>query len=264
MLLEKIVRHKKGEVERAQKALPLGALIKKLDDIEPPRGFRRSLSNGQGIAVIAEIKCASPVRGLLCADFDPEKLSNAYELGGAGAISVLTDERYFKGRKEYIALVKKASRLPVLRKDFIIAGYQVFESRAIGADAVLLIVSILDDGALRRLLRLTASLGMDALVEVHNRTELNRAVEAGACIIGINNRNLKTFKVSLSTTLELAGAVPEEVLLVSESGISSREDILMLTAAGVKAVLIGETLVRAHDPCGKLKELLGRTEKRKA
>lgn len=264
MLLDEILHQKKEEVERAQKALPLGALIKNLADIELPRGFRRSLRNSQEIAVIAEIKRASPVKGLLCADFDPAGLAGAYEAGGAKAISVITEQRYFKGCPEYLSLAKKSAALPVLRKDFIINDYQVFESRAIGADAVLLIGSILNDGALRRLLGLATSLGMDALVEVHNRTELIRAVESGARIIGINNRDLKTFQVSLSTTLELASDVPGEVLLVSESGISSRKDILMLAAAGVRAVLIGETLVRAHDPCGKLKELLGRTEKREA
>lgn len=264
MLLDEIVRHKKEEVARVQKALPLGVLIKNLVNIEPPRGFRRSLNNSREIAVIAEIKRASPVKGLLCVDFDAKGLAAAYAAGGAKAISVITEQRYFKGCAEYLSLAKKSAALPVLRKDFIINDYQVFEARVIGADAVLLIVSILDDGALRRLLRLAASLGMDALVEVHNRTELSRAVEAGGRLIGINNRDLKTFQVSLSTTLELASDVPEEVLLVSESGISSREDILTLEAAGVKAVLIGETLVRAHDPCGKLKELLGRTEKREA
>lgn len=258
MLLDEIVAHKKKEVERAQIALPLGILIADLPKTEPPRGFRQSLNNAHEVAVIAEIKCASPVKGLLCADFDPERLARAYEAGGAGAISVITERCYFKGRPEYLSLAKKTTALPVLRKDFIITDYQVFESRAMGADAVLLIVSILDDGALRRLLKLTANLGMDALVEVHDRAGLIRAVEAGAGIIGINNRNLKTFQVSLAMTLELAGDVPQEVFLVSESGISSREDLLTLEAAGVRAVLIGESLVRAPDPRGKLKELLGR------
>ncbi|MEW6227684.1 MAG: indole-3-glycerol phosphate synthase TrpC [Bacillota bacterium] len=257
MLLDEVVRHKAAEVERSKRALPFAALKEKLRDIGSPRGFAGRLSSSEGVAVIAEIKRASPSRGLIREDFDPRELSRAYEEGGASAISVLTDERYFQGRREHISLAKEAASLPVLRKDFIIDDYQVYESKAIGADAVLLIVSILDDATLRRLLELATSLDMDGLVEVHTLEELGRAVEAGARIVGINNRDLRTFRVSLSTTIELASYVPEEVLLVSESGISCREDILMLEAAGVKAVLVGEALMRARDVGSKLRELLG-------
>lgn len=264
MLLDEIVKHKKSEVEKAKIALPPGVLIKNLAGIEPLRGFKESLSSKKAIGIIAEIKHSSPVKGLLRMDFDPEKLSIDYESGGAAAISVLTDERFFKGHKDYISLIKKVSRLPVLRKDFIIEDYQIIESRTCGADAILLIASILDDCTLKRLLELTVSLGMDALVEVHDRTELSRAVAVGAYMIGINNRNLQTFQVNLTTTLDLLNDVPEGVLLISESGISSRDDILMLEAAGVEAVLIGETLMRAHDPCAKLKELLGHTKAKEA
>jgi len=262
MILDQIVQHKKEEVARKEKELPLNVLIDMLAGVEPPKRFRLQLSNNGGIAVIAEIKRASPVKGPLCSDFDPEVLANAYNEGGAKAISVITEERYFSGKGEYISLAKKAAALPVLRKDFIVNEYQVFESRALGADAVLLIVSILDDETLGRLLRLSRILGMDTLVEVHDRDELNRALKAGAGMIGVNNRNLKTFQVNLATTLELAGAMPKDVFLVSESGIATREDILLLEQAGVKAVLVGETLVRAADPAGKLKELLGHKERK--
>ncbi|MEW6105096.1 MAG: indole-3-glycerol phosphate synthase TrpC [Bacillota bacterium] len=261
MLLDEIVRHKVAEVERSKTALPLAALKEKLRDIGPPRGFARRLSSSEGVAIIAEMKRASPSKGLIREDLDPLELSRAYEEGGASAISVLTEERYFQGRKEHIPLAKEASTLPILRKDFIIEDYQVYESRVIGADAVLLIASILDDGTLRRLLELATSLDMDALVEIHTQEELRRAVQAGARIIGINNRDLRSFRVSLSTTIELASCVPEGVLLVSESGISSREDILRLEAVGVKAVLVGEALMRARDVGCKLRELLG-SEKR--
>jgi indole-3-glycerol phosphate synthase len=257
MLLDEIVFHKKEELERVQKALPLEVLLDKLSSIEKPRGLMRSLRGSRGMAVIAEIKCASPVKGKLCEKFDPRILAAAYEAGGARAISVITERLYFKGRPEYVAMAKNVVDLPVLRKDFIFTDYQIYESRYIGADALLLIVSILDDKMLRRLVNLTAALDMVALVEIHNRVELSRALGAGAHLIGVNNRNLQTFEVSLSTTLALAPAVPADIILVSESGITNRKDILQLEQAGVKAALLGETLVRAEDPCTKLKELLG-------
>ncbi len=262
MILNQIVQHKKEEVARKEKELPLNVLIDMLVGIEPPKRFRLQLSNNGGIAVIAEIKRASPVKGLLCSNFDPAVLANTYYEGGAKAISVITEQLYFSGKGEYISLAKKAAALPVLRKDFIINEYQVFESRALGADAVLLIVSILDDETLGRLLRLASILGMDTLVEVHDHDELNRALKAGAGMIGVNNRNLKTFQVNLAATLELADEIPKDAFLVSESGIATREDILLLEQAGVKAVLVGEALVRADDPGSKLKELLGYKERK--
>ncbi len=264
MIIDQIVQHKKEEVARKEKELSLNVLFDMLAGVEPPKRFRLQLSNNEGIAVIAEIKRASPVKGPLCSDFDPEVLANAYNEGGAKAISVITEQRYFCGRGEYISLVKKRVSLPVLRKDFIVSEYQLFESRALGADAVLLIVSIVDDETLKCLLRTARILGMDALVEVHCHAELNRALKAGAGMIGINNRNLKNFQVDLSTTLELAGAIPKEVFLVSESGIATREDMLRLEQAGVKAALIGETLVRDADPRRKLEELLGQLERKGA
>jgi len=262
MLLEEIVFYKKEELARKEKALPLNVLIDDLTGMENPRGFERCLRGGP-IAVIAEIKRASPVKGVLREDFNPLSLAATYEKYGARAISVITEERYFKGNPDYLAAVKEASWLPVLRKDFIVSEYQVYESRCLGADAVLLIASLLEETFLRHLLEIAASLGMEALVEVHHYVELQRALAAGARVIGINNRDLKSFCVNLSTTTDLVDAAPAEVLLVSESGINCRNDLLILEEAGVEAVLIGEALVRSPNPGDKLSELLGQPEAEK-
>lgn len=257
MLLEQIVSNKKREVAGMEASRPLGIITSALGKIKKPRNFKQNLKDSGGLEIIAEVKRASPVKGLLCSDFDPVRLARAYQRGGAGAISVITESKFFKGDPAYINQVKESSELPVLRKDFIINEYQVFESRVLGADAILLIVSILDQYMLRRLVRLAAELGMTALVEVHNRDELKKAIVAGADLIGINNRNLKTFNVNLFTTLQLVADIPEDTLVVSESGITSREDILLLEQAGVDAVLVGETLVRSTDPSARLNELRG-------
>lgn len=260
MFLDEIVRHKALVVERSKEILPLAGLValaKRARAARPCRGFARALASADGVAIIAEMKRASPSKGALRSDFDPRGLARAYEEGGASAVSVLTDERYFGGRREHLTIARAAARLPILRKDFVLEDYQVYEARAFGADAVLLIAAILDDPALRRLLELAVGLGMDALVEVHTREELERAAQAGARLIGINNRDLRTFQVSLSTTLELAPHAPHDALLVSESGIRSHEDIVRVETAGVRAVLVGEVLMRAPDPRRALRELLG-------
>lgn len=257
MLLEQIVSNKIREVASLEASRPLGIITSALGNMEKTRNFKQNLQGSGGLKIIAEVKRASPVKGLLCSDFDPVRLAGAYQQGGAGAISVITETKYFKGDPAYLSQVKKCSELPVLRKDFILNEYQVFESRVLNADAILLIASILDQYMLRRLVRLAADLGMAALVEVHNQDELKQAIDAGADVIGINNRNLKTFNVSLSATLQLAGDIPEDTLVVSESGIASREDILLLEQAGVDAALVGETLVRSTDPSARLKELMG-------
>ena len=257
MLLEQIVSNKKREVASLEASRPLGIITSALGKIEKPRSFKQNLQGSGALKIIAEVKRASPVKGLLCSDFDPVRLARAYQRGGAGAISVITENKYFKGDPTYISQVKKYTELPILRKDFILNEYQVFESRVLNADAVLLIVSILDQYMLRRLVNLAADLGMAALVEVHNKEELKQAIDAGAEVVGINNRNLKTFSVTLSTTLELAGDIPKDTLVVSESGITSREDILLLEQAGVDAALVGENLVRSKDPSARLKELKG-------
>jgi len=257
MLLEQIVEHKKTEVEKIKKARPLNAVVEKIAETKPAKAFRLNMDSDGEVTIIAEIKRTSPLKGLLRADFNPRELAEAYRKGGAKAISVVTEQDFFQGSSDYIAVAGQASGLPVLRKDFIFSDYQVYESRVLGADAILLIAAILEDEDLISLVNLAGSLGMEALIEVHDRIELKRALKAEAGLIGINNRNLKTFQVDLATTLDLAAAIPPGVFVVSESGIASREDIIRLKQAGVKAALIGETLVRADDPCRKLKELLG-------
>ncbi|HED23623.1 MAG TPA: indole-3-glycerol phosphate synthase TrpC [Firmicutes bacterium] len=258
--LEEIITRKKMELRKKQKRLPLDTLLSRVTELEKARPFSPALIKNIETPVIAEIKRASPVKGLLRSAFDPVELANYYTEGGAAALSVITEKEFFCGDPGYIAAVKKATDLPVLRKDFIFSSYQVYESRFIGADAILLITALLSSEKLSLLLKLTAETGMEALVEIHNRFELEQALKAGAKIIGINNRDLKTFRVSLSTTLELAPQVPAGIPVISESGITSREEIIRLEEAGVNAFLIGETLVRSGDPCLTLAGLTGRTQ----
>ena len=209
------------------------------------------------MAVIAEVKKASPSAGVLRADFDPVAIARIYEANGASAISVLTDEPFFQGQLSYLTAIRQAVALPVLRKDFIVERYQIVEARVAGADAVLLIAEILGVKQLPALLNDIHALGMQALVELYERENLPRVLEAGAKIVGVNNRNLRTFVTSLDHTLDLARDVPADCCLVSESGIRTRDDMLRLERAGVKAVLIGETFMRAPDIGAKLRELLG-------
>jgi indole-3-glycerol phosphate synthase len=216
----------------------------------------RVIRSGREIRLIAEVKKASPSKGLIRPDFDPVAIARRYEETGASAISVLTDEKYFQGKLEYLTAIRETVQLPLLRKDFIIDRMQVYESRAAGADAILLIVAALPIGDLHALLSLTRDLGMDALVEVHTEPELCAALSVGAEIIGINNRDLQTFETKLETTIELAPKVPPDKVLVSESGINTRADVERLMAAGVDAILVGESLMREPDPGTKVKELL--------
>ncbi len=257
MILDEIVAHKKTEVATRQEWRPISALEEEIQQCAQPRSLAGALQTGPSIRIIAEIKKASPSAGMIAGDIAPEQVATEYEMGGAAAISVLTDQEFFAGNIEFLPLVKRSVSLPVLRKDFVIDPYQVYESRAYGADAILLIAAILEPGELKTLLSLTHELGMEALVEVHDEPELSTVLEAGAGIIGINNRNLKTFTVSLETTFELCRRIPAGKIIVSESGIKTRADILRLEAAGVHAVLIGETLMRASDRTRALQELLG-------
>jgi len=206
--------------------------------------------------LIAEVKKASPSRGLIRPDFDPVAIARTYESAGASTISVLTDEQYFQGRLEYLAAIRAAVNLPLLRKDFIIDAYQVFESRAAQADGILLIVAALSRGQLSEFLGLADELGMASLVEVHTAEELDAALQVGARIVGVNNRDLRTFETKLETTLELASSVPADRVLVSESGILTRADVERLMEAGVDAILVGESLMRDPDPGVKVRELL--------
>lgn len=214
------------------------------------------------LAVIAEIKRASPSKGVLSHNWDPLSLARIYSTNEASAISVLTDRRFFQGDPSYLQLIKPKVQLPLLRKDFIIDGIQVYQSRELGADAVLLIVAILDYPLLLHLVELTIALGMEPLVEVHNRRELKAALDTPTPIIGVNNRNLRDFTVSLDTSLELAGMIPAHITKISESGIKDRTDIELLREASYDAVLVGEALVTASNTAEKLSELAGRVSKR--
>jgi indole-3-glycerol phosphate synthase len=256
-ILEKIVTVKRKEVAERKQTRPLPDLAAAIRTKPPARDFRRALQ-GSACAIIAEVKRRSPSRGLLRADFDPVRIAAEYEQNGAAAVSVLTDEIFFGGSDAILSAIRAAITLPVLRKEFIIDPYQIHETRAIGADALLLIAAILTEVQLREYRELAASLGLAALVEVRDGTELEKALGAGAEIIGINNRDLKTFQTDLQTTLALAPLIPADRIAVSESGIRSRQDIETLTKAGISAFLIGETLIAAPEIGPKLEELLGR------
>jgi indole-3-glycerol phosphate synthase len=252
MILDTIVARKYEEVAALkERGLP------RLDrPVEAPRGFIRALTTAPGVAIIAEAKKASPSKGVIQPDFDPVRIARNYRLGGAHCLSVLTDVDFFQGSLAYIPLVREAVNLPVLRKDFIIDPLQIEEARAVGADAILLIAAILDVEQLRDFRLLAESLGMDALVEVHDERELDAAMAAESRLIGINNRNLNDFTVSLETTFRLLKKIPKTTPVVSESGIASVSDMLRLKAAGVKAALIGESLMRAGKQDQLLREFL--------
>jgi len=247
-ILEKIVEFKKEEVAKQKKNFNLSALREEAERLKVPCDFKKAVS-GEGINIIAEVKKASPSKGIIREDFNPVEIAKAYERGGAKAISVLTDKEFFKGSPFYLRQVAEAVNLPVLRKDFIIDEFQIYGAKALGASSFLLIVSILSDQQLRDFIELGRELGMEALVETHNEEEVERALKAKAEIIGVNNRNLKTFTVSLETTLRLLPMIKREgKILVSESGIKSRNDIERLKSAGVDAFLVGETLMRSENP----------------
>jgi indole-3-glycerol phosphate synthase len=224
--------------------------------------LRRTLSTGSDVKIIAEFKRRSPSKGTIQAGADPEVVARQYESGGAAAMSVLTEPDYFDGSLDDLRIVRKATQLPLLRKDFIVDEYQVYESAAAAADALLLIVATLDDSELRGLRELAEDkLGMDALVEVHTADEMRRAIDCGANLIGVNNRSLATFEVSLEASMELAAQASSETILISESGIETADDVKRLRAAGYRGFLIGETLMRAEDPAALIAELAQRGER---
>jgi indole-3-glycerol phosphate synthase len=257
VILDDIVKVKKGEVAGRKAAKPLAELEGMIAGMPPARDFGKAIGSGE-CAIIAEVKRRSPSRGLLRPNFDPVRIALEYEACGAAAISVLTDATYFGGSDADLTIVKQAVGLPLLRKEFIIDPYQIYEARTIGADALLLIASILTDGQLREYRELAASLGLAALVEVHDRKELERGLASGAEIIGINNRDLKTFVTDIRTSMELAPLIPKGRIAVSESGIRTRGEIETLLQAGIRAFLIGETLIAAPEIGPKLAELLGK------
>ncbi len=257
-ILRRILEHKRAEVDERKASCPLAALRAKLESLPPPRGFREALIDravAGNPAVIAEIKKASPSEGVIREPFDPPAIAASYAGAGAACLSVLTDERFFQGNDSFLPAACEASGLPALRKDFIVDPWQIPESRALGADCVLLIAAALTDAELTDCHALATELGMDALVEVHDRTELDRALSLDAPLIGINNRNLHTFETRLETTLELRPHVPSHVTLVTESGIHSREDIALMRTANVHAFLVGTAFMREEDPGQALSRL---------
>ena len=259
-ILKKILARKLEEINVRSRQRGIHELHQRIEDADTPRGFitslERKLDTGQA-AVIAEIKKASPSRGILRDDFDPAQIAASYEKGGAACLSVLTDIDFFRGADAYLQEARAACALPVLRKDFIIDPYQVYEARIIGADCILLIVAALDNAMLLELFQLSEQLGMDVLVEVHNADELERALLTPARLIGINNRNLRSFETSLDVTLGLLYRIPDDRIVVTESGIHTKDDVAVMRSRGVNTFLIGEAFMKAPEPGEKLAELFG-------
>lgn len=259
-ILHRILRRKAEEVAERRARLPLGELRARIRDLPPARGFtaalRRRIGGGQA-AVIAEIKKASPSRGVLREDFRPADIAVSYEKGGAACLSVLTDRDFFQGDDEYLRQARAACALPVLRKDFMVDAYQIYESRLLGADCILLIVAALEDGPMGEYAALAAQLGLDVLVEVHDAAELARALRLATPLLGINNRDLRSFETRIETTLDLLGAIPPDRVVVTESGIQTTADVKRLRARGVNGFLVGEAFMRAPDPGAELKKLFG-------
>ena len=257
-ILNRILARKAEEVAERRSKVPLAELSARIADLPDTRGFAAAIEAKieAGLpAVIAEVKKASPSKGVIRADFDPAAIARSYDAGGAACLSVLTDVDFFQGSDDYLRQARAACGLPVLRKDFVIDAYQLYEARVLGADCVLLIAAALDDARLSEFAFIAAELGMDVLVEVHDLDELERALPVPARLLGINNRNLKTFDVSLQTTLDLQAAVPADRVLVTESGILAPADVALMRDAGVHAFLVGEAFMRQPDPGAALHAL---------
>ena len=259
-ILKEIVTHKHGEVRAARAAVSISELYARIGDLEDiPRCFERHLREAiasQWTAIIAEVKKGSPSKGVVRADFDPQEIAAIYQNNGATCLSVLTDEKFFLGHLRYLALIRETVSLPLLRKDFICDPYQIYEARAAGADAILLIAAMLDLNQLRDFYAAAREINLDVLMEVHDEAEMEKALQTKCTLIGVNNRNLRTFETDLGTTGRLARMLPSDRLLVAESGITSRADIVRLQEDGAGAYLIGETLMRENDIGAKLQELL--------
>lgn len=257
-ILNKILARKREEITERINKISLAEIKDKAAAADPVRGFeqaiRAQLTAGK-TAIIAEIKKASPSKGVLRENFQPDDIAKSYAEGGATCLSVLTDIDYFQGRDEYLQAARVACTIPVLRKDFMIDAYQLYESRALGADCILLIVSALNDDQLAEFAELAKQLKLDVLIEVHDGEELKRALATGLSLVGINNRNLHTFKTNLNTTVSLLPDIPENRIVVTESGIHSREDVKLIKDRGVNTFLVGEAFMRADDPGAKLREL---------
>lgn len=260
-ILEKILDRKREEILVAMKKVSINALQQEIKKASPVRGFVQTIKNKHvqaKPAVIAEIKKASPSKGVLRENFNPASIAKSYEEGGAACLSVLTDVDYFQGSIEYLQQARAACNLPVIRKDFIIDPYQVYEARAMSADCILLIVAALDDAQLSDLSMLAAELKLDVLVEVHDAAELERALKTSLTLIGVNNRNLRTFETDLNTTLDLLAQIGDERIVVTESGILGREDVALMLEHKVNTFLVGEAFMRADDP-GKMLSTLFKT-----
>lgn len=258
-ILEEIIAEKHREITERQAKTPqalIEHLIAEMDDA--PRGFYQALANkaadGEN-AVIAEVKKASPSKGVICEDFDPVRIAKSYEKHGAACLSVLTDEKFFQGSEAYLDAARDAVKLPVIRKDFIVDAYQVYESRAMGADCILLIAACLSHDEMQSLTALAYELGMDVLIEIHNQAELDKVIGIPVRMLGINNRDLHTFDVDLQTTITLAAQLPDELLVITESGIADNSDVALMNAHGIYSFLVGESLMRHPKPGEKLAEL---------
>ncbi len=257
MILDEIIEHKRSELKRSMTLRTLTEIDREIKTSPPPRDFYGLMSEGESLKIISEVKKGSPSRGTLCHDFDPVKIAASYERNGAFAISVLTDERFFGGNLSYLQNIRKNVDLPLLRKDFTIDPYQIHEARLYGADIILLIASVLELSQITELLDVAHELGMSAIVEVHNREELTeKALKAESRVIGMNNRDLKTFKVDISTTENLIKYVPDNIHVISESGISEPAQVRKLMKLGISTFLIGEAFMNSSDPGDKLGEFI--------
>lgn len=258
MILDEIITYKKTELEARKAEIPVGIISSAIWNLPLPLNFKEALlpSSDGRIRVIAEVKKASPSKGVIREDFDHLEIARTYERNGASALSVLTDRHFFQGSIDYLSEIRQMVSLPLLRKDFVFDEYQILEARGYGADAVLLIAAVLDDKELCDFVKLSLDLGMAPLVEVHDEIELERVLKTNAELIGINNRNLQTFKTDINTTVRLMNSIPEDKVVVSESGINTKEDIKFLKDVGVDAFLIGEALMREADIGKKLREFV--------